>query len=122
MLGVYGGKGVASPLCSKVALADSVEDPLEAPPLCSKVALADSVADPLDAPKLSSCPIKGDPRGFPKDSVKIAKLLRGGIDPPSVLLYVYTCGRITLPSVKYTTFRGGEHPQTSWQRAEELKC
>ena len=37
----------ASPLCSKVALADSVEDPLEASPLCSKVALTDSVADPL---------------------------------------------------------------------------
>ena len=34
----------ASPLCSKVALADSVEDPLEASPLCSKVALADSLA------------------------------------------------------------------------------
>ena len=33
----------APPLCSKVALADSVEDPLEASPLCSKVALADSV-------------------------------------------------------------------------------
>ena len=36
----------ASPLRSKVALADSVEDPLEASPLCSKVALADSAEDP----------------------------------------------------------------------------
>ena len=44
----------ASPLCSKVALADSVEDPLEASPLCSKVALADSVEDPLEAPPLCS--------------------------------------------------------------------
>ena len=44
----------APPLCSKVALADSVEDPLEAPPLCSKVALADSVEDPLEAPPLCS--------------------------------------------------------------------
>ena len=33
----------ASPLCSKVALADSVDNPLEASALCSKVALADSV-------------------------------------------------------------------------------
>ena len=47
MLGVYGGRGIASPLYSKVALADSVEDPLEASPLCSKVALADSSEDPL---------------------------------------------------------------------------
>ena len=39
----------ASPLCSKIALADSVEDPLEILPLCSKVALADSVGDPLEA-------------------------------------------------------------------------
>ena len=44
----------ASPLCSKVALADSVEDPLEASPLCSKVALADSVEDPLEASPLCS--------------------------------------------------------------------
>ena len=32
---------------SKVALADTVDDPLEASPLRSKVALADSVEDPL---------------------------------------------------------------------------
>ena len=44
----------ASPLCSKVALADSAEDPLEAPPLCSKIALADSAEDPLEAPPLCS--------------------------------------------------------------------
>ena len=44
----------ASPLCSKVALADSVEDPLGASPLCSKVALADSVQDPLEASPLRS--------------------------------------------------------------------
>ena len=54
MLGVYGGEGFASPLCSKVALADSVEDPLEAQPLCSKAALADSVEDPLEASPLCS--------------------------------------------------------------------
>ena len=54
MLGVYGGEGFASPLCSKVALADSVEDPLEASPLCSKVALADSVEDPFEASPLCS--------------------------------------------------------------------
>ena len=44
----------ASPLCSKVALADSAEDPLEASPLCSKVALAASVEDPLEASPLCS--------------------------------------------------------------------
>ena len=44
----------ASPLCSKVALASSAEDPLEASPLCSKVALADSVEDPLEASPLCS--------------------------------------------------------------------
>ena len=42
----------AAPLCSKVVLVDSVEDPLEASPLCSKVALADSVEDPLEASPL----------------------------------------------------------------------
>ena len=47
-------RGCASPLCSKVALADSVEDPPEASPLCSKVALADSVGDPLEASPLCS--------------------------------------------------------------------
>ena len=36
-----------APLCSKVALADSVADAMEASPRCSKVALADSVEDPL---------------------------------------------------------------------------
>ena len=41
-------------LSPKVALAGSVEDPLEASPLCSKVALADSVEDPLEAP----CPAR----------------------------------------------------------------
>ena len=44
----------AAPLCSKVALLDSVEDPLEASPLCSKVALADLVEDPLEASPLYS--------------------------------------------------------------------
>ena len=43
MSGVYRVQGkIASLFYSKAALADSVEDPLEAPPLCSKVALADS--------------------------------------------------------------------------------
>ena len=44
----------ASPLCSKVALADSVDNPLEASALCSKVALADSAEDPLEASPLCS--------------------------------------------------------------------
>ena len=44
----------ASSLFCKVALVDSVGDPLEASPLCSKVALADSVEDPLEAPTLCS--------------------------------------------------------------------
>ena len=39
----------ASSLCSRVALAGSVEDPLEASLLCSKLALAGSVEDPLEA-------------------------------------------------------------------------
>ena len=39
-------------------------------------------------------------------------LLRGGINPPSVLFYVYTSGGINPPSVKYTTFREGELPKT----------
>ena len=37
-----------APLCSKVALADSVADAMEASPPCSKVPLADSVEDPLE--------------------------------------------------------------------------
>ena len=52
----------AAPLHSKVALADSVEDPLEASPLCSKVALADSVEDPLEASPLCSPDSSGVPR------------------------------------------------------------
>ena len=51
----------ASPHCSKVALADSVEDPLEASPLCSKVALADPVEDPLEASPLCSKVALADP-------------------------------------------------------------
>ena len=43
-----------SALRSKVALADAVEDPLEASPLRSKVALADSVEDHLEASPLRS--------------------------------------------------------------------
>ena len=35
-------------LCSKVALADSVADAMEASPPCSKVPLTDSVEDPLE--------------------------------------------------------------------------
>ena len=46
------GRIAAPSLCSKVALADTVEDPLEASPLCSKVALADSVEGPLEASPL----------------------------------------------------------------------
>ena len=44
------------PLCSKVALADSVADAMEASPPCSKVALADSVEDPLETSSLCSNP------------------------------------------------------------------
>ena len=43
----------ASPLCSKVALADSVEDPLEASPLCSEVALAGPFKDAMEAVALA---------------------------------------------------------------------
>ena len=49
-----GERGIASSLCSKAALADSVEDPLEAPPLCIKAALADSIEDPPEASPLCS--------------------------------------------------------------------
>ena len=51
-----------APLCSKVALVDSVEGPLEASPLCTKVALADSVEDPLEASPLCSPDSSGVPR------------------------------------------------------------
>ena len=60
MLGVYGGKGVALPLCSKVALADSVEDPLEASPLYSKAALADCLANILREHHLSEASERND--------------------------------------------------------------
>ena len=39
----------ASPPCSKVALADSVENPLETSPLCSKVRMAESSDDLAEA-------------------------------------------------------------------------
>ena len=54
----------ASPLCSKVALADSVEDPLEAPPLCSKVALVDSVENPLEAHLFAARRLRSPNRGL----------------------------------------------------------
>ena len=180
MLGVYGGKGIASPLCSKVTLADSVEDPLEAPPLCSKAALADSVEDPLEAsPLCCEVPLADSPEhilrehhlneasmkkhfdanfhpaparkidslgskqfcktmtpqarnsasesgsGTSSVSFRVSSLgrkfasncsthsstdaeeflLRGGINPPSVLFYVYTSGGINPPSVKLSAAR-----------------
>ena len=46
-----------SPLCSKAALADSVEDPLEASPLCSKAAVTVTLEAPAELPSERKNPI-----------------------------------------------------------------
>ena len=55
----------ASSICSRGALGGSVEDPLEASPLCSKVALAGSVEDPLEASPLCTNQAAPGPLGPP---------------------------------------------------------
>ena len=55
-------------LCSKVALADPVEDPLQASPLCSEVALTDSDEDSLEASLLCSKVALTDPAETSADS------------------------------------------------------
>ena len=94
MLGVYGGKGVALPPCSKVALADTVEDPLEAPPLCSKVALADPDGDPLEASPFCGGGIDAK-RCWRK--MLVAPLWQGNIavTPPSPSKLEQACAKLT---------------------------
>ena len=79
-----------APLCSKVALVDSVEDPLEASPLCSKVALADSVEDPLEASPLCSADSSGVPRAPsplpPVDSRLMRRKLWLGVPLPQAAI------------------------------------
>ena len=88
----------ASALCSKAALADSVEDPLEASPLCSKVALADSIEDlsckqGLAGSRIALCLLLGvmyvghGPRTSPSDGL-LSHYLRCLGEVMNVVVYV----------------------------------